>query len=99
MKDFFISYNGADHNWAEWVAWHLEEASENPDLVIPRIGLAGIYESQGRHEEARAVVQEILRVNPQLTAALAVGLPVPGQILDPKRRAQFREHLRSAGLP
>lgn len=73
--------------------------AENPDLVIPRIGLAGVYESQGRHEEAHAVVQEILRVNPHLTAELAVGLPVPGQILDPKRRAQLREHLRSAGLP
>jgi hypothetical protein len=26
MKDFFISYNGADKNWAEWIAWVLEEA-------------------------------------------------------------------------
>ena len=26
MKDFFISYNGADKNWAEWIAWELEEA-------------------------------------------------------------------------
>jgi hypothetical protein len=25
-KDFFISYNRADHSWAEWVAWQLEEA-------------------------------------------------------------------------
>ena len=73
--------------------------AENPDLVVPRIGLAGVYESQGRHEEAHAVVQEILRVNPHLTAELAVALPIPGQILDPKRRAQLREHLRSAGLP
>jgi tetratricopeptide (TPR) repeat protein len=24
-KDFFISYNRADREWAEWVAWHLEE--------------------------------------------------------------------------
>jgi tetratricopeptide (TPR) repeat protein len=24
-KDFFISYNKADREWAEWVAWHLEE--------------------------------------------------------------------------
>jgi len=27
MKDFFISYTGNDHTWAEWVAWVLEEAS------------------------------------------------------------------------
>jgi serine/threonine protein kinase/pSer/pThr/pTyr-binding forkhead associated (FHA) protein len=26
-KDFFISYNGADQQWAEWIAWQLEEAS------------------------------------------------------------------------
>jgi hypothetical protein len=27
MKDFFISYNRADKQWAEWIAWTLEEAS------------------------------------------------------------------------
>ena len=27
MRDFFISYNRADENWAEWIAWQLEEAS------------------------------------------------------------------------
>ncbi|PKK83050.1 MAG: hypothetical protein CVT49_10475 [candidate division Zixibacteria bacterium HGW-Zixibacteria-1] len=26
MKDFFISYNSADRQWAEWIAWELEEA-------------------------------------------------------------------------
>jgi tetratricopeptide (TPR) repeat protein len=26
MKHFFISYNSADRNWAEWIAWQLEEA-------------------------------------------------------------------------
>lgn len=26
MKDFFISYNSADQQWAEWIAWQLEEA-------------------------------------------------------------------------
>jgi hypothetical protein len=25
-NDFFISYNGADCQWAEWIAWQLEEA-------------------------------------------------------------------------
>ena len=23
-KDFFISYNGKDKDWAEWIAWQLE---------------------------------------------------------------------------
>jgi hypothetical protein len=26
MKHFFISYNKADKQWAEWIAWILEEA-------------------------------------------------------------------------
>lgn len=26
MKDFFISYNKADKQWAEWIAWQLDEA-------------------------------------------------------------------------
>lgn len=26
QKDFFISYNRADKQWAEWIAWTLEEA-------------------------------------------------------------------------
>lgn len=26
MMDFFISYNKADHAWAQWIAWRLEEA-------------------------------------------------------------------------
>ena len=25
-KDFFISYNGKDREWAEWIAWQLDEA-------------------------------------------------------------------------
>jgi len=25
IKDFFISYNGTDKAWAEWIAWQLEE--------------------------------------------------------------------------
>lgn len=25
-KDFFISYNGKDKDWAEWIAWQLEDA-------------------------------------------------------------------------
>ena len=25
MPDFFISYNKADREWAEWIAWQLEK--------------------------------------------------------------------------
>lgn len=26
MKNFFVSYNGKDKAWAEWIAYQLEEA-------------------------------------------------------------------------
>lgn len=32
QKDFFISYNGKDKDWAEWIAWQLKEAGYS--LVI-----------------------------------------------------------------
>lgn len=32
MKDFFISYNHADRQWAEWIAWNLEEAGHTAIL-------------------------------------------------------------------
>lgn len=31
-KDFFISYNSADKNWAEWVAWQLEDAGYTVEI-------------------------------------------------------------------
>jgi hypothetical protein len=27
LKDFFVSYNGTDRQWAEWIAWQLEDES------------------------------------------------------------------------
>jgi tetratricopeptide (TPR) repeat protein len=32
-KDFFISYNKADREWAEWIAWHLEESGHYSVLI------------------------------------------------------------------
>ena len=29
MKDFFVSYNTHDRNWAVWIAWQLEEAGHS----------------------------------------------------------------------
>ena len=67
----------------------------NSDLILARIPLAALYESAGRHEEARALAQEILRVNPDLTAESATELALgwgfaPDDAID---------NLRSAGLP
>jgi hypothetical protein len=29
VSSFFISYNKADGNWAEWIAWELEHADHS----------------------------------------------------------------------
>ena len=28
-RDFFVSFNKADRNWATWIAWVLEEAGHS----------------------------------------------------------------------
>jgi adenylate cyclase len=73
--------------------WEQARAA-NPDMILARIPLAALYESEGRHEEARTLAQEILRVNPDLTANSATLLAGGGFDTD-----DAREHLRSAGLP
>ena len=64
----------------------------NPELLQPRVPLALHYERIGRHDKARAVVQEMLRVNPDFdcdyAAFLTGGLSEENLAL-----------LRKAGLP
>jgi hypothetical protein len=63
-------------------------------MILARIPLAALYESEGRHEEARTLAQEILRVNPDLTANSATQLAGGGFDTD-----DARDNLRNAGLP
>ncbi len=65
----------------------------NPDMILARIPLAILYESEGRHEEARVLAREILRVNPDLTAESATELALGFD------RDETIDNLRSAGLP
>ena len=60
-------------------------------MILPRIGLAAHYESVGRHQEAQTLVQEILRVNPNLTAEIANSMALGGD--------EWPMLLRRAGLP
>ena len=67
----------------------------NTDMILARIPLAALYESEGRHEEARALAKEILRVNRDLTAESATKLALTlGFDTD-----EAIDNLRSAGLP
>ncbi len=74
--------------------WEQARAAST-DLITARIPLAAIYESEGRHEEARALAQEILRVTPDITAELATELALAYGF----DRDEAIGNLRSAGLP
>ncbi len=71
-----------------------------PDNIIVRVGLAALYEYEGRHEEARVAVREALAVNPHLTAEIATRM-IPGleEVFPSEEGAQFEDNLRKAGLP
>jgi adenylate cyclase len=72
----------------------------SPDSLIPRVALAAYYEQEGQHAKAAAVVQEMLRVVPDLTAERAMEL-IPGveRTVSSEELAQFPDNLRKAGLP
>ena len=48
-KDFFISYTGADRQWAEWIAWHLEKASYTTMLQAWDFHAGGNFVLQMQH--------------------------------------------------
>ena len=70
--------------------------ASNSDLILARIPLAILCESEGRHEEARVLVSEILAVNPNYAANSANSasrLALLGSAPD-----EGRASLRRAGL-
>jgi len=71
----------------------------NPDLIPPRLRLLTMYDSRGRHDETPILVEEILRVNPELTADLVVGSGPIAAWFDSSEKAELRIQLRRAGFP
>ena len=65
----------------------------NPEMISVRLPLASYYEANGRHEDARALADEILRVNPEFDVEYAE-LITPGSISQDTVAL-----LRSAGIP
>ena len=59
MKDFFISYNREDRQWAEWIAWQLEEEG-SPRSSRPGISsgnwVVGMNRAMGETERTIAVL-------------------------------------------
>ncbi len=67
-----------------------------PDQLPALLWLAAQYEAVGRHDEAKAVVAEVLAVNPELRAD-QLGECAPGSSAD--ELSVLQENLRRAGLP
>jgi tetratricopeptide (TPR) repeat protein len=58
MRDFFISYNKADRQWAEWIGWQLEEGDYSVILQDWdfRPGCNFVLEMQKASEEAKRTI-------------------------------------------
>lgn len=91
--------------FAQWRAGRPEEALRlweeaartSPDQVPVLLSLAARYESLGRHDEARAAVAQIRRVNPDLRVD-QIGAACPTSF-DAEELVLVRESLRRAGPP
>ena len=57
-KVFFISYNGTDKAWAEWIAWQLEEAGFSTILQAWdfRPGANFVLKMQETSKEAEKII-------------------------------------------
>jgi hypothetical protein len=67
LKDFFISYNGQDRKWAEWIAWELEE--EGFSVVIQAWDFVGnwVIQMDRAMRETRGTIAVL---SPNFTQAL-----------------------------
>jgi adenylate cyclase len=68
----------------------------NPRFTVPQILHAAALGNLGRSEDAKAVVQRLLDVQPGLTVATAI---LSARYVDPKNIAELGNALRQAGLP
>ncbi len=67
-------------------------------IASNRIMLAHYYGSAGRHEDAHAIVQEMLSAQPEMTAERGVEV-LAGQWEEEWIPEDLEVQLRSAGLP
>ncbi len=80
----------------EALAWLKRSVTRNPNHLATRQRLVPTYVALGRHEEARAEVAEILRINPRVSLQfLRQRWPYKDQaVMD-----RYLDGLRKAGLP
>ena len=68
MKDFFISYNKAYREWAEWIAWQLEEAGYTTSIQAWDFG-PGVNFALKMKEAAEACERTIAVLSPDYLTA------------------------------
>jgi HAD superfamily phosphoserine phosphatase-like hydrolase len=66
MKDFFVSYNGADRAWAEWISWQLEEAGYT--VVVQAWDFKGNFVLE-MDKATKDTARTIVVLSPQFVAA------------------------------
>ena len=81
MSDFFVSYNQADRDWAEWIAWQLEVAGYRTVLQAWDF-LGGSHfpqEMQNAHSKAERTVVVLSQsyLDAKFTARLHFVQPQP----------------------
>ena len=60
LKDFFITYHNADRFWAEWIAWHLENA--NYTVIFPAWDFHVLTDFKLETQKALAAAKYIIAV-------------------------------------
>jgi len=80
MADFFVSYNGADADWAQWIAWEVEEAGYS--VVIQAWDF--LYGQDFSQRMDRTLQQA-----PRLIAVVS-----PGWLASKHSSAEWREYYR-----
>ncbi|AOS83621.1 hypothetical protein BIU88_05340 [Chlorobaculum limnaeum] len=68
-KDFFISYTGADRQWAEWIAWQLREAGYSVVLQAWNFHAGGNFVFE-MHRAARETTRTVAVLSPNYLDAL-----------------------------
>jgi serine/threonine protein kinase len=54
LKDFFISYAGANWRWAKWIKWHLDEAGYSTVLLTNKVQSDASFETEIQNATNRA---------------------------------------------
>ena len=73
---------------------------ENDDNILVRVGLTAFHQREGDQAYARELVQQILKINPEMTVEIAMELIPALEEIHPKSEfVRYADDLAAAGLP